>query len=341
MEIPGEPQWAKTARLVLSRVLFCGGIWCAAWWWMPRLPGQTAQPPSHLPAGAEIALAGQLRADIGMLAGTIGERNVLRKPRQLEQAAAFIEATLASAGYRVEAQPYNVGGTICRNLAAEIHGTSREAGIVVVGAHYDTVPGSPGADDNSSGMAVTLALARHFAHSRPLRTLRFVAFVNEEPPYFQTAEMGSLVYAKQCRRRGERIEAMLSMESVGYYSATQQYPLAIRGLFPPRGDFIAFVGNLSSASLVRAAAGAFRRSVDLPAEEAVLPEELEGVGWSDHWSFWRQGYPALEITDTAPYRNPFYHLPGDKPETLDYSRLARLTAGMYEVVAALANPPQK
>jgi Zn-dependent M28 family amino/carboxypeptidase len=311
--------------MALSRVLFCGGFFCAAWCWMPPMQGQTE-------------LASQLRADIGMLAGTIGERNVSHRPRQLEQAAAFIEAALAGAGYKVEAQPYNVGGTICRNLAAEIHGTSREAEIVVVGAHYDTVPGSPGADDNASGVAVTLALARHFAHSHPLRTLRFLAFVNEEPPNFQTAEMGSLVYAKRCQSRGERIQAMLSVESVGYYSATQEYPAAVRGLFPPRGDFIAFVGNLGSASLLREAAASFRRAVDLPAEAAALPEEIEGVGWSDHWSFWRQGYPALEITDTAPFRNPFYHHSGDQPETLDYNRLARLTAGMYEVVAALANP---
>jgi Zn-dependent M28 family amino/carboxypeptidase len=305
------------------------------------MQGQTIQPLSHPPDGAEIALAKQLRADIGMLAGTIGERNVSRKPRQLEQAAAFIEAALAGAGYKAEAQPYNVGGTTCRNLAAEIRGTSHVAEILVVGAHYDTVPGGPGADDNSSGVATVLALARHFAHSRPLRTLRFVAFVNEEPPYFQTADMGSLVYAKECRRRGERIQAMLSVESVGYYSATQEYPAAVRGLFPPRGDFIAFVGNLSSASLVREAAKAFRQAVDLPAEAAALPEEIEGVGWSDHWSFWRQGYPAIEVTDTAPYRNPHYHMPSDKPETLDYNRLARLTTGMYDVVAALANPALK
>lgn len=335
-----EPPWAKFSRLVLSRVLFYGGLLFAVWWWMLRMPGPTGRPPLRPPTGAETALANQLRGDVAILAGKIGERNVLYKPRQLYQAAAFIEASLTGAGYAVRSQSYQATGTPCRNIAVEIRGTAHPAEIVVVGAHYDTVPGSPGADDNASGVATTLALARHFARTNPARTLRFVAFVNEEPPYFWTAEMGSLVYAKECRRRGERIEAMLSMESVGYYSASpssQHYPPAMRGLFPSTGDFVAFVGNVGSGALVRETVGAFRRTAALPSEGAALPNAIPGVGWSDHWSFWQQGYPGIEVTDTAPYRNPYYHTPKDTPEKLDYDRLARLTAAMYEVVAELAS----
>jgi Zn-dependent M28 family amino/carboxypeptidase len=286
--------------------------------------------------GAEVELAQRLRGDVGILAGTIGERNVLYKPKQLDQAAAFIEASLSGAGYAVREQSYRATGTPCRNLEAAIRGTSRPEEIVVVGAHYDTATGSPGADDNASGVAATLALARHFAGSHLARTLRFVAFVNEEPPYFWKAEMGSLVYAKECRRRGERIVAMLSMESVGYYTASQHYPLPLRGLFPSTGDFVAFVGNLGSGALVRQTVGAFRRTKALPSEGAALPNAIPGVGWSDHWSFWQQGYTALEVTDTAPFRNPFYHTPGDTPDKLDYDRLARLTTAMDAVVADLA-----
>ena len=147
--------------------------------------------------------------------------------------------------------------------------------------------------------------------------------------------MGSLVYAKECRRRGERIAAMLSMESVGYYSATQRYPLPLRGLFPSRGDFVAFVGNVGSGTLLREAVGTFRRTGALPSEGAALPNAVPGVGWSDHWSFWQQGYSGIEVTDTAPYRNPYYHTPQDTPDKLDYERLARLTGAMYEVLAEL------
>jgi Zn-dependent M28 family amino/carboxypeptidase len=336
-----EPLWAKSARLVLSRVLFYGGLLFAAWWWMLRTPGPTRIPPPRPLTAAETGLANQLRADIGTLAGTIGERNVLYKPRQLAQAADFIQHALANAGTPVRVQSYRATETVCWNIEAEVRGSSRPAEIVVVGAHYDTVQGSPGADDNASGVAVTLALARHFARMQPQRTLRFVAFVNEEPPYFQTADMGSLVYAKECRRRGDRIEAMLSMESVGYYSAapsSQRFPVSMAGLFPSVGNFVAFVGNVGSGDLVRETVGAFRRTGALPAEGAALPNAIPGVGWSDHWSFWQAGYPGIEVTDTAPYRNPYYHKPGDTPDKLDYDRLARLTAAMVGVVDGLANP---
>jgi len=331
-----EPLWAKFAWLVLSRVLFYGGLLFAVWWWMLWMPGPRGRPRSRPPTASEIDLAHQLRADVEVLAGVIGERNVLYKPWQLEKAAAFIETSLAGAGYAVRSQAYRATETPCRNIAAEIRGSSRPLEIVVVGAHYDTVPGSPGADDNASGVAAVLALARHFAGSHPSRTVRFVAFVNEEPPYFWTREMGSLVYAKDCRRRGERIEAMVSMESVGYFGASQHYPLPLLGLFPSTGDFVAFVGNVGSGDLVRRAVAEFRRSGALPSQGAALPNAIPGVGWSDHWSFWQQGYSGIEVTDTAPFRNPHYHTGQDTPDKLDYERLARLTGGMYRVLAELA-----
>jgi Zn-dependent M28 family amino/carboxypeptidase len=212
---------------------------------------------------------------------------------------------------------------------------------VVVGAHYDSAPGTPGADDNASGIAVTLALARSFAQNRPSRTVRFVAFTNEEPPYFWTENMGSLVYARSCRNRGEKIVAMLSIESVGFYSSaanSQHYPFGTSLLYPSIGDFVAFVGNLQSRSLVQQAANAFRRADALPSIGASLPNSVTGVGWSDHWSFWQQGFPGIEITDTAPYRNPYYHTPGDTPERLNYENLARCARGMRAVVGRLANP---
>ncbi len=163
------------------------------------MPGRTSVGPFRALGSNEMELEHQLRADVEMLANTIGERNVSAKPDQLDAAAQFIDHSMNAAGYRPQSLSYNVGGVVCRNIVAEIRGAEHPEEIVILGAHYDSVSGSPGADDNASGVAAMLALARGFAHSRPGRTLRFVAFANEEPPYFWQPEMGSLVYARRCR----------------------------------------------------------------------------------------------------------------------------------------------
>jgi Zn-dependent M28 family amino/carboxypeptidase len=258
----------------------------------------------------------------------------------LERAAAFIDSSFLDAGYRPQSQWYNVGTSRCRNLAAEVRGTGRPEEVVIVGAHYDTVPDSPGADDNASGVAAVLALARSFAGTRPARTLRFVGFVNEEPPYFWRSEMGSLVYAKKCRQDGDRVTAMLSIESVGYYSmslASQRYPVGLGLIYPARGDFVAFIGNLLSRSLVHHAIKAFRGTAALPSLGASVPNSVRGAGWSDHWSFWQQGFAGIEVTDTALYRNPYYHTSEDTPARLNYDRLARFTWAMRAVIEELAS----
>jgi Zn-dependent M28 family amino/carboxypeptidase len=211
---------------------------------------------------------------------------------------------------------------------------------VVVGAHYDSHGNIPAADDNASGVAAVLALARAYARERPgpERTLRFVFFVNEEPPFFQTDAMGSRVYARRCRARGETIVAMLSLETVGYYcdrSGSQNYPFPLSAFYPSRGDFIGFVGDLSSRRLVKRVVDSFRRHAMFPSQGAALPSGLRGVGWSDQWSFWQEGYPAVMCTDTAPFRNPNYHTPRDTPDTLDFDRMARVVEGLTGVVREL------
>jgi len=169
-----------------------------------------------------------------------------------------------------------------------------------------------------------------------------VLFANEEPPYFQHAGMGSLTHARASARRDDHIDAMLSLESLGYYAeapGSQRYPWPIGLLYPDRADFVAFVGNVGSRALVREAIGTFRSAVSFPSEGAALPASIPGVGWSDHWSFWESGYRAVMVTDTAPYRNPNYHEPTDLPGTLDYQRLARVTIGLTHVVEHLAAVP--
>ncbi len=225
------------------------------------------------------------------------------------------------------------------NIEAVLKGTSRAGEVVVVGAHYDSFYGLNGADDNGSGVAGVIALARRLACCPQPRTIRFVLFVNEEPPAFWTPDMGSWVYAKGCRAAGDTIVGMLSLESIGCYSdqpGSQHYPPPLGAFFPDTGDFIAFVGNTSSRSLVHECIGTFRGTTPFPSEGAALPGLLPGVGWSDHWSFWKEGYPALMVTATAPYRNERYHTPADRPDTLDYERTARVVEGLEKVVRELA-----
>ncbi|HEY0469410.1 MAG TPA: M20/M25/M40 family metallo-hydrolase [Polyangiaceae bacterium] len=225
-----------------------------------------------------------------------------------------------------------------QNLIFEVSG-GQHANIVVVGAHYDTTDAGPGANDNGSGVAVTLELAKRLAQTPAPGRVRFVFFVNEEAPYFKTAAMGSKVHADHSRQRGDSIVAMLSLETIGYYSRepdSQHYPFPIGLFYPSRGNFLGFVGDLAARPLVRAAIGAFRRAEPFPSEGAALPATFPGIDWSDHWSFRRVGYPAIMLTDTALYRDPHYHQPSDTHEHLDYRALAQVTRGIEAVVRELA-----
>jgi Zn-dependent M28 family amino/carboxypeptidase len=299
------------------------------------MPGRNISSAAPL-SEAEIALRAELTADVQKLAGEIGERNMSRYPRLLE-AADFIESSFGRAGLSPRRDSYELRGRACHNIEVEVRGTSPE--ILVIGAHYDSVYGSPGANDNASGVAALLALARRFAGKSTEKTLRFVAFVNEEPPYFQSDEMGSFVYAKRCKERGDKIVGMISLETIGYFSdapGSQKYPAAGLGFFYPRkGNFIGFAANPSSRSLLRATVAAFRKAGRLPCEGAALPAAIPGIGWSDQWSFWQCGYPAIMITDTAPFRYPHYHEPSDMPDKLDYDRFALVVSGMEKTIADL------
>jgi Zn-dependent M28 family amino/carboxypeptidase len=304
---------------------------------MVRMPGISyAGALEPLDAHAA-AVRDQLQADVTMLASGIGDRSVPH-PRGLHAAADRVEAVLAASGLSPKRQTFAVDGVHCDNVEAEIAGTDRPGDVVIVGAHYDSVVSTTGADDNASGTAAMLALARTFATRRPHATLRFVAFANEEPPYFQTANMGSVVYARRCKARGEHVVAMLSLETVGYYSdakSSQKYPPLLSLLYPSTGNFIGFVGDRTSADLVRRTIGIFRSSTRFPSEGAALFASMPGVGWSDQWSFWQEGYPAIMVTDTAPFRYPHYHTRADTPDKPDYERMARVVGGLEHVVEDL------
>jgi Zn-dependent M28 family amino/carboxypeptidase len=281
----------------------------------------------------------RLRADVETLAVEIGTRHLWRLG-SLDRTAAFIEGELTAAGYRVERQTYFVDGKPVSNLEARLEGAVDAAESIVVGAHYDTIEGCPGANDNGSGIAATLELARRFAARPQPRTIRFVAFVNEEPPYFQTPRMGSYVYAHAARTRGDRIIGMLSMETIGYYSdepGSQQYPSPLSLMFPDVGNFIGVVGNMESAQLLKDIKSSFTAHSDFPMQTAALPGLVPGVGWSDHWSFWDAGYPGVMVTDTAPYRYPWYHTPDDTADKISYEKLALVVDGFEHVIGSLAS----
>jgi Zn-dependent M28 family amino/carboxypeptidase len=282
--------------------------------------------------------AARLRRHVEMLAGTIGERNIWRYAA-LQRAAEYVESQLGSSGLMPHRHTYEVSRVPVSNIDATLTGTTDAEDVIIVGAHYDTVTNCAGANDNGSGVAAVLELARRFAERRQRRTIRFAAFVNEEPPFFQTAQMGSVVYANAARVRRERIVAMLSLETMGYFSderGSQQYPAPVASLYPDVGNFIGFVANLASARLLLKARRAFKRRTDLPLQSAAIPEGIAGAGWSDHWAFWRAGYPALMVTDTAPFRYPWYHTAEDTPDKLDYARLAQVVDGLEGVLEALA-----
>jgi hypothetical protein len=297
------------------------------------MPDKSKHDESKGRACAE-RLAGHVRA----LSESIGERNVYR-PLALAEAAHYIEHEWQAMGYEVRRQTYEVDGVLCPNLEISRTGNRHPEEILLIGAHYDTVIGSPGANDNGSGVAALLEMARHFAKVKTDRTVRFVAFVNEEAPFYLSGQMGSMVYAKAARERRDNIRLMLSLETIGYYSeqtGSQQYPPLFKSFYPDKGNFIAFVSNLRSRRMLKRFTAAFRHHSQFPAERLATFSWIPGVAWSDHASFWRYGYRALMVTDTAFYRYRHYHMPTDKADELDYAAMAAVTEGLERAVMSLA-----
>jgi hypothetical protein len=337
-------QWVNRAALLRLTILAIILSILISWGWfaMIQMPGESFRGLLPPLTQKEVAMRNALKRDLQKLAGEIGQRNYLTY-ESLTAAADFLKTSLATAGYQVQQQGYTVENQTYYNLEVEIPGTDRADEIVIIGGHYDSVAGSPGANDNGTGAVATLELARLFAGKKPARTLRFVEFVNEEPPFFWTGNMGSLIYAKRCKDRKEKVVAMLSLETMGYYSdkiGSQNYPAPLSAFYPLQGNFIGFIGNIASGGLVREVIASFRRQTQFPSEGAALPGFVTGVGWSDHWSFWEQGYPGLMITDTAPFRYPYYHTEEDTPDKVDYDRFARVVAGVERAIADLSGLSQ-
>jgi len=324
----------KAARMLFWLTLAAATAWLL--WYMVKMPGASHAEPLKPLSDEERVIANNLRKHVTAIASR--EHNFFNLS-ELAASALYIEKTFAESGYTVMSQRFRVEAVEMRNIEVEIAGESRASEIVLVGAHYDSVAGSPGANDNGSGVAAMLELARLLKASAPGRTLRFVAFVNEEPPFFLGDAMGSRQYTRRSKERGENVAAMFSLETIGYYSdepGSQRYPFPIGLFYPSTGNFIGFVSNLSSRPLLHEALASFRRHARIPSEGVAAPAWIPGIDWSDHWSFWQEGWPALMVTDSALYRYPHYHTAQDTPDKVDYERLARVVTGLQGMVRDLA-----
>jgi Zn-dependent M28 family amino/carboxypeptidase len=274
----------------------------------------------------------RLRDHIRALTVDIGERSVLALGN-LKRAAGYIRDFYQGIGLPVRLEPYDFQGFEVANVVAGVHLDPNPSRRVLIGAHYDSVAGTVGADDNASAVAVQLETARQVMALKGSKNFGlaavFVSFALEEPPAYGTPYMGSRIYAKQARRRNEPIDAMLCLEMVGYTChepGCQSYPFPLMFFgSPPEGNFIGIVGNFESRGLTHGIFNSFRKNPELPA-----------VRLSDHASFWDEGFKAVMITDSAFYRNPHYHLPSDRPESLDFRFMAEL---VQSLVTFLAQPP--
>jgi hypothetical protein len=332
-------KWRVRILLVLLALTFTGVL--SRFLWMTQMPLSSYAGTLPPLTSEESELRDRLSTEVTYLSVSIGDRS-LDHPRSLQAASDYLSSTLRQQGYTVVECPYSVEGDTVSNLEATLPGADGTLGQVIVGAHYDSVAGTVAADDNGTGVAAVLELARLMRQMKVRRTVRFVLFANEEPPYFQTASMGSRVYAHQLRQQGVPVSAMLSLETIGFYSDeknSQKYPGVLGLFYPSKGNFIAFAGNTQSRAQVREFIRDFRESTHFPSEGIAAPSTWPGIGWSDHWSFWQEGYPGIMITDTAPFRYPYYHTTSDTVDKVNFDRTARVVEGTRKLVEQLANKP--
>src|SRR5215468_4017696 len=255
-------------------------------------------------------------------------------PENLDRCAAYIRQEFERANDRVSEQPFTVDGKTYRNVIAHFGPETKE--MVVVGAHYDTAGPLPGADDNASGVAGLLELTRLLGNRQLPMRVELVAYTLEEPPFFRSEQMGSAMHAKALKREGAVVRVMFTLEMIGYFSDardSQHFPSSAFSLFyPTEGNFISVVGKLGDGMLVRRIKKAMTGATSLPVYSINAPRLISGVDLSDHLSYWREGYPAVMITDTAFYRNANYHTLDDTAERLDYRRMGQAVEGVYAAV---------
>lgn len=327
------------AALVIAGLLgLAAAALAAAYWYSLGVPGDSYAGPAVPVTTEERELAMRLRGHVEAIASE--PHNTAHYPA-LERSAAYIEGALSSLGYRPASQTWEVAGKAVRNISVTLDppNAGPHTPSIVIGAHYDSYGNAPGANDNGSGSAAVIELARLLKDAPLTDTrLRLVLFVNEEPPYDRTPDMGSYRYAKSLKDAGEKLVGMISLETIGSFSDTpgsQRYPFPFNHVFPDVGNFVAFVALPGGRTFLHDVIGSFRRNTPFPTIGGTAPDSIPGIGWSDHWAFFKLGYPAIMVTDTAPFRYPHYHTPQDTPDRIDYDKLARITLGIAETTREL------
>jgi hypothetical protein len=311
----------------------------ASYWYMIPVEGRWDGVPLEQSVDVDLsALAEDLLADVAYLADTVGPRNP-KHHASLVEAEEWVIDRWQKQGYVVHRQAFVVEGVEVANLEIEFPGRSLPEEIVVLSAQYDTWPDSPGANNNASGMAVLLELSERLRSLECDRTLRLVAFVTQEPPYDNTEAMGSLRYARRSRERGENIRVMIAMDAIGIYTdepGSQRIPFPFSLFYPDRGNFLGFIADLPSRSLLIETTRGFAKGTAFPIAAASIPRWVKGARWSDHNSFWRMGYRGIQITDTGAFRSPASHTTElDTIEKIDFDALAQVTMGMEGAVREL------
>lgn len=291
-------------------------------------------------------LESALKAHVEILCES--ERNTGNCPGGLERSAEYIGGQFQRLGYGVTRQEFPAAGVVCANIEAVPPGfVGCDHPHIIIGAHYDSAPGTPGAGDNASAVAILLEVARLLAGRPGTQLLRFLAYTNEEPPHFYTATMGSVVHARSCRKRGDKITGMICLESLGIFHSepgSQELPAEFEllpddfkkmivppGIDPTIGNFLAVIGNPASAAFLGDFVGKLANDQPLP----MFATEILDIRLSDHLAYWEEGYPAIMLTDTALYRNAHYHLPSDTPEKLKYPLMALLAERIAAAVEEL------
>ncbi len=287
-----------------------------------------------------MTLTKALRQHVEVLTVDIGPRTAFGGDG-LDRAARYIHGCLEGAGLEVGEEAYDYRGRRVANLIATPPGTAGASAYYLVGAHYDTVPTTPGADDNASAVAVMLELGRRLTEIPTAAPVKLAAFTLEEPPAFNTRQQGSRVFVRERKRAGDRILGAVVLEMVGYTCPRQHYPVVLHWAgYPRQGNFIGVVGDWRSRRFGRAVLEGFKKNGRLPVESLFVPLRgwvLPATRLSDHASFWDSGFPALMVTDTAFFRNPNYHLPSDTIDTLDFGFMAQLVESLTLALAEL--PP--
>ncbi len=318
-------------RLLISLLIVFVVMKTSAFGW------RISKSPDFKFSQEDLKMAERLKQRVKYLSGDIGIRDYIYY-ENLQKSAEFIEREFKDLGYETEVLAYKINNQVFKNIIA-YRADRRGADTIIVGAHYDTCS-NPGADDNASGVAGLIELASQLKNEELNSTVKFIAFVNEEPPFFMSQDMGSSVYARRAKKQGEDIRGAIILESIGYYREdrnSQEYPPPLGIFYPNRGNFITMVSNFPSAHILKVLSRAFKKASSFPLECFTGPTFVPGVSFSDNWSFWQEGYPAIMVTDTAFLRNPNYHSQGDSYKSLDYERMSLVIKGLKSAIIDFAN----